>query len=123
MKWKYVCFKSLISSPSFVLPKVRLGVKSTYFLHLKVKRIFHAKWNGAKKKTHLPRCFFFLICFLIGGKLLYNIVLVSVVQQCKPIIIYTHTHIFPFPVEPPTPPPHPTPLGHHTAPGWAPCVI
>ena len=30
---------------------------------------------------------FFLISFLIGGKLLYNILLVSAIQQCGPVII------------------------------------
>ena len=35
----------------------------------------------------------FLIYFLIGGKLVYNFVLVSTEQQCKSIIfLFTHTH-------------------------------
>ena len=32
-------------------------------------------------------CFFFLIYFEIVGKLLYNVVLVSAIQQCKSVII------------------------------------
>ena len=63
---------------------------------------------------------FFLI-FLIGGKLLYN-VLVSAMQQHESVII-THTHTY---ITPPSlaflPSPYSTPLGHHRAPGWAPCV-
>ena len=68
---------------------------------------------------YLEKYLFFKIYFLIGGKLLYNIVLVSAVQ-CKSadmIIIY------PSPREPPSPPPHPTPLDLHREPGWATCVI
>ena len=53
--------------------------------------------------------FIFLIYFLIGGKLLYNVVLVSAIQQCKLAIII---HI-----SPPSlvflPSSHPTALDHH----------
>ena len=52
--------------------------------------------------------------FLIGGKLLCNVVLVFAVQQCELAIIM---HI-----EPPSPPCVP-PLGHHKLPGWAPCAL
>ena len=46
--------------------------------------------------------FIFLIYFLIGGKLLYNVVLVSAIQQCESvIIIYIHS----LPFEPPCLPP------------------
>ena len=64
---------------------------------------------------------FFLI-FLIGGKLLYN-VLVSAMQQHESVII-THTHTY---ITPPSlaflPSPYSTPLGHHRASGWAPRAI
>ena len=54
--------------------------------------------------------------FLIGGKLLYNVVLDSAIQQHKSVIyIYTHIHvcvyicIYHFPLEPPSiPPSHPS---------------
>ena len=39
------------------------------------------------------------------------------------IYIYTHTQTHPFPLEPSSYPPHLTPLGHHRALSWAPCVI
>ena len=55
--------------------------------------------------------FFSLLYFLIGGKLLYNVVLVSAIQQCKSVIIlyiYELSSLSNFP-----PLPHPTPLGHH----------
>ena len=44
------------------------------------------------------RISFFLIYFLIGGKLLYNVVLVSAIQQCKLAIIihvcvYTYIYV------------------------------
>ena len=64
--------------------------------------------------------FFFslLVCFLIGGKLLYSVVLVSAIQQQTSAVI---KHM--------SPPSwaillslHPIPLGHHRAPAWAPCV-
>ena len=50
--------------------------------------------------------------FLIGGKLLYNVVLVSSVQGEWVIIMYIHI-----------PSQHPTLLSHRRAAGWAPCVI
>ena len=57
--------------------------------------------------------------FLTGGKLLYNVVMSSAIQQCESVIII---HISPsfwaFLSSP-----HPTPLDHHRAPRWAPCVI
>ena len=62
--------------------------------------------------------FTFLIYFLIRGTLLYGVVLVSAIQQHESAII-THT-------SPPCcaslPSPYPTPLGHHRAQSWAPCV-
>ena len=58
----------------------------------------------------------FKILFLIGGKLLYNVVLVSAIQQCESVMIM---YIFSLPLEPPSPSPLSTPLGHYRAPGWA----
>ena len=53
------------------------------------------------------------------AKLLYNVVVVSIVQQHKSVtIIY---------IDPSSgaslPSPHPTPLGHQRVPGWATSVI
>ena len=67
---------------------------------------------------HSQSTFIFLNLFLIEGQLLYNVVLVSAVQKCESAIsVY---------ISPPSwaslPHPHPTHLGHHRAPGWAPCV-
>ena len=45
--------------------------------------------------------------------MLYNVVYASAVQQCESAIIAP---------EPPSDP-HPTPLGHHSAPCQAPCVM
>ena len=58
----------------------------------------------------------FFFFFLIGGKLLYNVVLVSAIQQCESVIIM---YIFSLPLEPPSPPSLSTPLGYYRAPGWA----
>ena len=64
-------------------------------------------------------CFFFsLIYFLIGRKLLNNVVLVSALRHKSTIIIH-----IPPPFGASLPSPHPTPLGYHTPPGWAPCVM
>ena len=76
-------------------------------------------WDVAKEVVVF---FFFFLClfvhFLIGGKLLYNSVLVSAVQQCESImIIYVSLPSGAF-----LPCPHPTSLGHHRAPGWTSCV-
>lgn len=57
--------------------------------------------------------------FLIGGKLLCNVVLVSAIQHCKSVIII---HMSP-PSWVSLPFPHPTYLGHHREPGCPPCVI
>jgi len=55
--------------------------------------------------------------------LIYSIVLVSAIQQHKPIIaIYIYIYLPSLWSLPPTAPPS-RPLGHHRAPGWAPCVI
>ena len=54
--------------------------------------------------------------FLIGGKLLYAVVLISAVQQCKSVIIYIT-----LPSLASLPCCHPTPLGHHRAPCQSPC--
>ena len=51
--------------------------------------------------------------------MLYSIVLVSAVQQCKSVVI---TRIFP-PWGPSLSSLPPTPLGHHRTPGRAACVI
>ena len=48
--------------------------------------------------------------------MLYNVVLVSAIQQCESVIIM---YIFSLPLEPPSPPSLSTPLGYHRAPGWA----
>ena len=56
--------------------------------------------------------YFFLIYFLMGGKLLYNVVLVSAIQQCETAIV----KIYPVPVEHLSPnTPVSPPLGHHGA--------
>ena len=57
--------------------------------------------------------------FLIGGTLLFNVVLVSAVQSCTQAVVI---HIS-SPLEPSYLPRNPTPLGHRTVPGWASCVI
>ena len=64
--------------------------------------------------------------FLIGRWLLYNVVLVSVVQQHASALsththTHTHTHISP-PSWASSSTPHLTALGRHRAPGWAPSV-
>ena len=64
---------------------------------------------------------YFFIYFLIGRKLFYKVMLVSAVQQSRSVIII-HRYISSLPL-PSLPSSHPTPLGHHRAPGWAPCVI
>ena len=48
--------------------------------------------------------------------MLYNVVLVSAIQQCESVIIM---YIFSLPLEPPSPPSLSTPLGYYRAPGWA----
>ena len=59
---------------------------------------------GLKKKNR-PKLYF-LNLFLIGGSLLYNIVLVSAIQKHE-------SAIYPLPLEPPHP--HPSILGQHRA--------
>ena len=61
---------------------------------------------------------FFLIYFLIGGKLPYSVVLVSAIQQCNSVII---KHLSP-PSWASIPFPHSTPLDHHRVPGQTSCV-
>ena len=53
--------------------------------------------------------------FLIGGYLLYNVVLVSALQlrESYRLPLEAPSHLTP----------DPDPLGHHRAPGWAHCVI
>ena len=58
-------------------------------------------------KKCLPKSYFLI--FLIGGYLLYSVVLVSAIQQCESAV---SIHIYPLPPEPP----YPTPLGLHRAP-------
>ena len=48
--------------------------------------------------------------------MLYNVLLVSAVQQHESVIII---YIYPLPLEPSS---HPPSLGHHGVPGWAPSV-
>ena len=57
---------------------------------------------------------FFLFYIFIGVELLYNVVLVSVVQQSESAI---SMHISPYPLAlaPPSHPPYPTSLGRHKA--------
>ena len=62
---------------------------------------------------YLVSCF--LIYLLIGRKLLYNIVLISAVQQCKLVIIIYIYFLPPLPH-------HRISLGHHRVPGWTPSV-
>ena len=64
----------------------------------------------------IPSIPFLSFFFLIVGSWLYNVVLVSAVQQCESVIILYMS------------PPswtcfRPTPLGHQRVPGWAPCVV
>ena len=55
--------------------------------------------------------------------MLFNIVLVSAIQQLESAItIYIYIYISPLPLEPGFPILNPIPLGHHSVPGWAPCV-
>ena len=63
----------------------------------------------------------FLHLFLLGGKkiFVYNIVLVSALQQHESTI---SIHTFSLLNLPPTPP-HAILVGHHRAPGWAPCAM
>ena len=61
---------------------------------------------------HLHIITFLFLIFFIGGKLLYNIVLVSADNAIS------HNILYPLPLLP-----HPTPLDHLRALGWAPCVI
>ena len=63
-------------------------------------------------------CIFFFLVFLnlfFNWRLLYNIVLVSVIHQHDQSYVY----IFPLPLEPP----HSNPLGCHTAPGLSSWVV
>ena len=46
--------------------------------------------------------------------MLYNVVLVSSVQQSESAICI-HISLYPLPLEPPSHPPYPIPLGHHKA--------
>ena len=73
-------------------------------------------WDVAKEVV----VFFFslFVHFLIGGKLLYNSVLLSAVQQCESITIIYES----LPSGASLCCPHPTSLGHHRAPGWTSCV-
>ena len=66
------------------------------------------------KNRHLCKLF---IYSLIGGKLLYNVVVVAAAQQLNSAII---AHISSLLGRPPTP--HPAPADHRRVPVWAPCV-
>ena len=70
--------------------------------------------NGIPKRFFL---FVFLNLFLIGGWLLYNIVLASAIQQCESAV---SLHIYPpswtYPLS------YPVPLGCHRVPRSTPCV-
>ena len=57
--------------------------------------------------------------FLIRGKLLYRVMLVSAIQQCELVLI---VYVYPLPPEPPSPS-QPSPLGHHRVSGWSPCLV
>ena len=97
----------------------------TFYLY--VFQRLHATWFQCFLEKYQS---LFLFNFLIGRKLLYNIVLVSAIQQYKPIIIILvmRTSITSWwYISPPSwsslPSLHPTPLGHyHRASGWAPCI-
>ena len=73
------------------------------------------------KKLILKHHIFKIYLFLIGRSLLYNVVLVSAIHHHEsaigihryPLLLAAPSHL----------PPHPTPLGHHRAPNWAPCII
>ena len=58
--------------------------------------------------------------FITGISLLYNVVLVSAVEQSESAVC---VHICPLPLEPPSQPRlHPTPLSHHRPPSWVPVL-
>ena len=79
--------------------------------------LYHLSHQGSL--TPHNTAIIFLISFLIRGKLLHNVVLVSAILQCELAIII---HIPPS-SEASLPPPHCTPLGYHKVSGWAPCVL
>ena len=54
--------------------------------------------------------------------MLYNVVLVSAVQQSESAICI-HISPYPLPLEPHSHPPYPIPLGRHKAPSWSPCAM
>jgi len=76
-------------------------------------------WDFPGKSTGVGCHRLLRIYFLVGGKLLYNVVLVSATQQCKWAIILQ--------ISPPSSAfllsPHPILLVHHRVLFWAPCVI
>ena len=123
-------FRSLWSLAAFTSHlhlRVSPAVAMFSFL-LSSSPLYGSTFFNWKKGTEFHCNFFVLrwycliaIIFLIGGSLLYNVVLVSAVQQCKSFIyintyayeLYTCRNIH-------ESLPHPTPLGDHRAPGWAP---
>ena len=60
----------------------------------------------------------YLLIFLIEGKLLFNVMLVSVIQQHEQVTIMYIFSLMSLPQFP-----YLTPLGHHRAPGRTPHVI
>ena len=65
--------------------------------------------------------FFYLFIFLVGRKLLCNVLLASAAQQCESAV---SIHISPLsPASLPSAHPVPRGSGHHRAPDWAPCAI
>ena len=85
-----------------------------------MKNLFFFFFNWKSLKCLGCSLLFFkkIIYFLVGVQLVYNIVLVSTVQQHESAICI---HISPFSWASLSPPSHH--LGHHRAPSWALCVI
>ena len=83
----------------------------------------HDMWHLSYISQFLNHCvlsFFFHI--FIGVQKLYNVVLVSTVQQSESALCI-HISPYPLPPEPPCHPSYPIPLGHHKAPSWSPCAM
>ena len=76
------------------------------------------KWTAQNPSIHLWIPLFTKSNFSFFLKNFYNVLLVSATEQCKSATII---HISP-PYWASLPFPHPSPWGHHSGPGWAPCV-
>ena len=89
-------------SPFFALSHVPYG-SALYFISWEL-------WHG-HSRAHFIFWLFknIFLKFLIGGKLLYNVVLVFAIQKCKSVII-SYIYVCPL-LHQPSCPFHPTPLG------------